>query len=240
MTATQQTISFALSDERRDSDAERVHLREHKWLVWGRLFVSPVMNVVDATAKPLGQDTVDNVGEAAALRDEVCDLIDCLSSAGNTSPLTVVVRCDAATFPHWHRLAGDQDWLRGTFAIHPFEPARYVAAGFADASLFTSFVTDSSADSVSQYALRSLSEPEYLDAVRMRMKEGAKSATLAYRLGSRVLEAYAEQGVGVAGQPLGQSKAGRGVRRWLEYDVIARANELMVSDTPASETGEEE
>lgn len=240
MTTAQQIISFALSDERRDSDAARVHLREHAWLQWNRLFVSPVMNVVDATAKTPEPDTVDSVNEAASLRDELCDLVDCLSSAGNTSPLTVVVRCDALTFAHWHRLAGDQDWLRGTFSIHPYESTRYGAAGFSDASLFMSFVTDSSADTVSQYTLRSLSELDYLDFVRMRIKEEVKESTLMYRLGTCVLEAYGEQGIGVAGQPLGQSRAARGVRRWLHYDVIAQANKLLMSDAPAFGTGEKE
>ncbi|MGU7781348.1 hypothetical protein [Burkholderia sp. PU8-34] len=238
MTTTQSSMAFALSDEVRDADAGRVYLREHRWLAWNRLFISPVMNVVDATSQTIEPDAVEDSNEASMLRDEICDLVDSLSSAGITAPVTLVIRCDSRTFPHWHRLAGDQDWLRGTFAIYPYEPERYTAAGFPDAGRFTSFITDSSGSDVSQYALRSLTEQQYLQAVRVRTVSEAKEHSPMYLLAKRVLAAYEEGGVAVAGQPVGQSIAKRGVARWLTEDILARASELLFSDIARSEGGE--
>lgn len=238
MISAQPIICISLSDEQRDSDAAQVGLREHPWLVWNRLLVSSVMNVVDATARALDSQTAERSGDAATLRDEVCDLVDSLLSAGNTAPLTLVIRCDAQTYPHWHRLAGDQDWLRGTFAIHPFDPSKYAGAGFADAGVFTSFISDASAQNVSQYRLRSFTEADYLDFVRARMVLEENDSSLMNRLGHRVVSALEERAVAVAGQPLGQSKAKRGVQRWLEGDVIARAKELLAGSAPESAPGD--
>ncbi|WP_028205213.1 hypothetical protein [Paraburkholderia nodosa] len=238
MTTTQTSMAFALSDEMRDADVGRVYLREHRWLVWNRLFVSPVMSVVDATSHIIKPDAVDDLNEASMLRDEICDLVDSLSSAGITSPVTLVIRCESNMFPHWHRMAGDQDWLRGTFSIYPYEAERYTAAGFSDAGQFTSFITDSSGSDVSRYSLRSLTEEEYLEAVWARTTSEAKEDSLLYLLAKRVLAAYGEGGIAVAGQPVGQSQAKRGVARWLKEDVLSRASELLQSDGAGSVGGD--
>ncbi|NKJ47642.1 hypothetical protein CIC12_12990 [Burkholderia sp. SG-MS1] len=195
------------------------------------------MNVVDATSQIIEPGASDDLNEASKLRDEICDLVDSLSAAGITSPVTLVIRCGADAFAHWHRLAGDQDWLRGTFSIYPYEPERYAAAGFPDASRFTSFVTDSSGGNVTRYTLRSLTEQEYLDAVWERVVSELRDDSLTYKLASRVRDAYAEVGIAVAGQPLGQSKAKRGVARWLREDVLARVSQFLQADVTDSAGG---
>jgi len=126
------------------------------------------MSVVVANANLIAAEKGDDEVHLDSVRDIVCDLIDSLASAGLTSPMTLVVKTTDTTYAHWHRLAGDQNWLRGTFSILPFEPGRYESAGFTDESDLAAYLSDAIYQNVDEYQLETLTAADYLNGVRER------------------------------------------------------------------------
>ncbi|MGF6770542.1 hypothetical protein P3T18_003021 [Paraburkholderia sp. GAS199] len=225
------TTTYSLSDETLETDVGKVALRPHDWVTWIRLYISPIMIVVDAQS--IGNEIADEYGELdeqklGMLRDELCDLGDALSAYGHQTPLTLLVECDESSYPKWHEMAGNQDWLRGAFSIQPFTTDRFGGAKIADAETLTSLLTDATAMHVHPYKLRNLTDREYLEAVALRVEEEPERAALTRRLGLRVLKAYDEGGMR-AGDPLGTTVAQRGVSEWLRYDVVTPAEQLLTS-----------
>jgi len=233
-------LSYALSDDTLETDAGRVHLREHEWVTWERLHVSTIMVVVVAVSKEAGLNAIDDRAACAALRDELCDLVDALSAYGVQIPLTLLVQCEANTYPHWHALAGDQDWLRGTFSIQPFERDRYQGAGITEAEALTSLLTDATALHINPYMLHTLSDGQYLETITRRVAEETARMPMTRQLGQRILAAYEEGGVLSAGDPLGMSISQRGVSRWLRYDVIGQAEAALMPTVDSDKKPEEE
>jgi hypothetical protein len=164
MTDSPSTITFSLES----SGDSSIELRPHPWLEWEVLHVSPVMSVVVANANQIAAETSDYDVHLDSVRDVVCDLIDSLASAGFTSPMTLVVKTTDTTYAHWHRLAGDQNWLRGTFSILPFESVRYKTAGFNDESDLAAYLSDAIYQNVDEYQLETLTAADYLNGVRER------------------------------------------------------------------------
>ncbi|MFM0179034.1 hypothetical protein PQR52_11240 [Paraburkholderia aspalathi] len=225
-------VSFAIAPSPESCGADQFCLRAHDWVRWEKLTVSPIAAVLLATAIGTPDGGQNSVSQLDKLRDELCDLLDALSAIGVQVPLTVVVHCEKPSYDAWHRLAGDQNWIRGTFFVEPFTEEVFAQVGIEGATHYATLLTDVEATHASKYLLRTLTNEDYLAIVKGRL--GAEESSWTRNLASYVLNAFDEGGILKAGDAVGQRKVQNALRRWLNDEVVARAR---VADSDGPETG---
>lgn len=225
--------SFSIAPTAGECDESQFSLRALECLTWNRLIISPVSAVLlaEGNAAPNTSDT--GVQQKEALRDELCDLLDALSSLGIQVPLTLVVSCEEAAYEAWHRLAGEQSWIRGTFFLEPFTEAAFRNVGVLDAGQYAKMLTDIEATHVSNYRLETISDTRYLELVSARLKD-EKNASVRV-LAGYVIDAFKESGTMRAGDRVGQGRVDRAVVRWMNQEVLSRAVQA-VPDSSTSPT----
>ncbi|SEB61563.1 hypothetical protein SAMN02787142_0040 [Burkholderia sp. WP9] len=226
--------SFPIAPGAAACDANQFSLRAFEWLAWDRLTISPIAAVLQAVGTVAPAEGESGIQKRDALRDEICDLLDALSSFGMQVPLTLIVSCDEANYDAWHKLAGDQDWIRGTFFIEPFTPAAFRSVGIADAAQYARMLTDVEAAHVSNYKLRTLTDADYLDIVNKRLQTEKSNSTRV--LGGYIVESLSETGLLRAGEPVGQGRVERAVNRWVAHEVLPRALKALAESPTAPQT----
>jgi hypothetical protein len=227
MTDSPSTLTFSL----KSSDDASIELRPHPWFDWEVLHISSVMSVVVANANQMAADTGDDEVHLDSLRDIVCDLIDSLASAGFTSPMTLVVKTTDMTFAHWHRLAGDQNWLRGTFSILAFESVRYKPAGFNDEADLAAYLSDSIYQNVDEYQLETLTTADYLNGVRERTAVVKDGTPLLRSLVDSTLAGLVFHDDDEVSPPEQRKEIMNSVMHWLNVEVIHPAT-ILASSQP--------
>ena len=215
------TFSYVISSSPDSCDEDEFYLRPHEWLSWERFVISPIGAVLIATATTEKDNDLSDTHGRESLRDELCDLLDALSATGLQLPLTLLVRCSDETYSTWHKLAGDQDWIRGTFCLEPFDGRYSASSGISDIDQFASMLTDDIATHVHTYRLMTISDEQYAETVRERLSE-EKSPPVRV-LASYLLSALSKAGVMLAGDPVGQTPSGAAVARWIEDEVMLKA-----------------
>jgi hypothetical protein len=206
--------TYDISSPPKTSPRDGVSLRPHEWVDWKRLVVSPIAAVIVATATTIGSN------------DLSCDLLDSLSGIGLNLPLSLLVECDSQNYLHWHKLAGDQDWIRGTYCVEPL--------GVDDESsqVMSAMLTDAAAAYVHPYSLVTISDQRYAEIVSARLSDEKNEAVRV--LARFLLNALSEEGLMRAGDAVGKNRMERAVARWMNEEVIARA--LGSADTSEQST----
>lgn len=213
--------TYDISSPPKTSPRDGVSLRPHEWVDWKRLVVSPIAAVIVATATTIGSNDLSEQEPRDRLRDEMCDLLDSLSGTGLNLPLSLLVECDSQNYLHWHKLAGDQDWIRGTYCVEPL--------GVDDESsqVMSAMLTDAAAAYVHPYSLVTISDQRYAEIVSARLSDEKNEAVRV--LARFLLNALSEEGLMRAGDAVGKNRMERAVARWMNEEVIARA--LGFADT---------
>lgn len=145
-------------------------------LVWQRLLVSPVGVAVLAKAGDVLSEGEVQGGQLTALknavRDCVCDLGDTLTAFGLRLPLALVIACrELHDYDLWHRIAGDQDWHRGSFAVMPFFAELYRDSGISCAEALAEELVNARRMKVSEFKLESLDRETYGHLLTSRLTE---------------------------------------------------------------------
>jgi hypothetical protein len=215
-----QEVSYSIVESPDTCEADQFSLRPHDWIKWERLTISPIAATLLATANMAPVDEQNSSGQLNALRDELCDLLDALSSIGLQVPLTVVVGCDESTYAAWHRVAGDQSWIRGSFFIEPFATSEFSGVAIEGGRHYAALLTDVEGAHASKYRLDSLTNEDYLRLVKSRLeKEESSTRSLA----EYVLGAFETGGVGEGNDLVGQRTVQDALRRWLDQEVVSKA-----------------
>lgn len=214
------TLTFPIETNPEMCHPDAFCMRAHGWLNWERLDISPIAATIIGTAvADVGGDLSD-VHLRDALRDEVCDLVDALSAMGLQVPVTLVVRCDGNAYADWHKLAGDQNWIRGSFCVEPIDEQHSTLTGIAGADQFVSMLTDAEASYANTYRLSSVSDQRYTEMIRERIS-GERNESVRV-LAGYILDGIADSGVMRAGDPVGKNHVGAAVTRWIEQEVSAK------------------
>ncbi|WP_334011497.1 hypothetical protein [Burkholderia cepacia] len=214
------TLTYPIAVNRDTCDADTFCMRAHRWLQWERLDISPIAATIVATAVADVGDDLADVQLRDALRDELCDLIDALSALGLQLPLTLVVRCNENAYAAWHKLAGDQNWIRGTFCLEPIDEKHAALSGIAGADQFVSMLTDAEASYANTYRLTNVSDERFTEMIQERIS-GERNASVRV-LAGYILDAISDTGVMRAGDPVGQNRVGAAVTRWMQQEVSAK------------------
>ncbi|MCI0150313.1 hypothetical protein KNO81_31060 [Paraburkholderia sediminicola] len=229
------TLTFPIGTNPETCHPDAFCMRAHGWLRWERLDVSPIAATIIATAVADDGDGLSDVHLRDALRDEVCDLVDALSAMGLQVPLTLVVRCDGNAYADWHKLAGDQNWIRGTFCVEPIDEKHSTLSGIAGADQFVSMLTDAEASYANTYRLTNVSDQRFTEMIRERVS-GERNASVRV-LAGYILDAISDAGVMRAGDPIGQNRVGAGVTRWMEQEVSTKISSPDEQGAGARESG---
>ncbi|MFP3588526.1 hypothetical protein SCB29_33565 [Paraburkholderia sp. SIMBA_055] len=228
-------ISYSIATSPQGCAADQFSLRPHEWLKWERLTISPIAAVLLATATMSPLNGSGSARYVDTLRDELCDLLDALSAFGIQVPLTVIVSCGASTYADWHRLAGDQNWIRGSFSIEPFSSEAFAGVSIAGSREYATLLTDVGGAHASKYRLERLTNEHYLRMVTERIpNEDALTRSLA----EHVLDAFdAFDAEDVINEPLrvGQRGVQDALLRWLDQEVVSRA--LAITSNPPGGVG---
>lgn len=214
------TLTFAIAANPNTCDADTFCLRAHRWLQWERLDISPIAATIIATSVADVGDDLSDVHLRDALRDELCDQIDALSAIGLQLPLTLVVRCNDDVYASWHRLAGDQNWIRGTFCVEPIDEKHAALTGIAGVDQFVSMLTDAQASYANTYRLTDVPDERYTEMVRERVSEERNASVRV--LAGYILDAIEETGVMRVGDAVGTTPVGAAVTRWMQQEVSTR------------------
>jgi hypothetical protein len=215
-----QEVSYSIAESADACGPDQFSLRPHDWIRWERLTISPIAAVLLATATVAPVDEQNSTGQLNALRDELCDLMDALSSIGLQIPLTLVVSCEESTYAAWHRLAGDQNWIRGSFFIEPFSNEAFEGVAIDGGRDYAALLTDVEGTHASKYRLVRLTNEHYLGLVRGRLETEEPSAR---SLAEYVLDAFESDSTVNANEPVGQRTVQDALRRWLEQEVVSKA-----------------
>jgi hypothetical protein len=196
--------------------------------------VSSIAAVLLAKAQRRPELFTSHSQQLSDLRDELCDISDALSAIGVQVPLTVLIQCDVQTYESWHKLAGDQSWIRGTFSVEPFVETMHSVVDIIDMSHYARLLTDAASTHASKYKLKTLENSAYLETIAERLK-GEKNE-LTRSMVRRVLTTFSEGSLLTVGDAVGQSAVFNALRRWIDEDVAAKAS-MNTGTSDAKETG---
>ncbi|MDR3426108.1 hypothetical protein [Silvimonas sp.] len=213
-------------------------LNKHKWLIWDSLTVTQLAAVIQSTAVSDEDNPLTSNDERDLLRDELCDISDTLSSFGLQIPLILVVQCDSARYAAWHKIAGDQDWIRGAFCIQPFDKSRLAGTGIRDIDNWVRMLTDSDGTHASSYSLKSITDAEY--AEHLRTQVAREKNLLAKSLAEAIIGAIVEPEPLTVSSPIGEGPIQSVVMRWVQNNVLATSQDHTSASANGNTHGEKE